>query len=53
MILDSFSFLLPNSCVEFDLNVNNVVGIRNTFLLRTYAYSKFLLYLLISIIFDF
>ncbi|XP_050769133.1 poly(A) RNA polymerase GLD2 isoform X2 [Gymnogyps californianus] len=25
------------SCVEFDLNVNNVVGIRNTFLLRTYA----------------
>ncbi|XP_010009520.1 PREDICTED: poly(A) RNA polymerase GLD2, partial [Nestor notabilis] len=26
------------SCVEFDLNVNSVVGIRNTFLLRTYAY---------------
>ncbi|XP_010153870.1 PREDICTED: poly(A) RNA polymerase GLD2, partial [Eurypyga helias] len=26
------------SRVEFDLNVNNVVGIRNTFLLRTYAY---------------
>ncbi|KAG2466418.1 GLD2 polymerase, partial [Polypterus senegalus] len=25
--------------VEFDLNVNNVVGIRNTFLLRTYAYA--------------
>ncbi|XP_054253227.1 poly(A) RNA polymerase GLD2 isoform X2 [Indicator indicator] len=25
------------SSVEFDLNVNNVVGIRNTFLLRTYA----------------
>lgn len=25
------------SGVEFDLNVNNVVGIRNTFLLRTYA----------------
>ncbi|NXP06743.1 GLD2 polymerase, partial [Thinocorus orbignyianus] len=25
------------SRVEFDLNVNNVVGIRNTFLLRTYA----------------
>ncbi|NWR74408.1 GLD2 polymerase, partial [Centropus unirufus] len=24
-------------CVEFDLNVNNIVGIRNTFLLRTYA----------------
>uniref|UniRef100_A0A667G270 polynucleotide adenylyltransferase n=1 Tax=Lynx canadensis TaxID=61383 RepID=A0A667G270_LYNCA len=29
------------SCVEFDLNVNNIVGIRNTFLLRTYAYRKF------------
>ncbi|XP_026721373.1 poly(A) RNA polymerase GLD2 [Athene cunicularia] len=28
------------SCVEFDLNVNNVVGIRNTFLLRTYAYNE-------------
>ncbi|XP_061875532.1 poly(A) RNA polymerase GLD2 isoform X7 [Colius striatus] len=27
------------SCVEFDLNVNNIVGIRNTFLLRTYAYA--------------
>ncbi|XP_042660723.1 poly(A) RNA polymerase GLD2 isoform X2 [Tyto alba] len=27
------------SCVEFDLNVNNVVGIRNTFLLRAYAYT--------------
>uniref|UniRef100_A0A5F5PG38 polynucleotide adenylyltransferase n=2 Tax=Equus TaxID=9789 RepID=A0A5F5PG38_HORSE len=26
------------SCVEFDLNVNNIVGIRNTFLLRAYAY---------------
>ncbi|NXY41948.1 GLD2 polymerase, partial [Ceuthmochares aereus] len=26
--------------VEFDLNVNNVVGIRNTFLLRTYAYVE-------------
>ncbi|XP_021236180.1 poly(A) RNA polymerase GLD2 isoform X5 [Numida meleagris] len=26
-------------CVEFDLNVNNIVGIRNTFLLRTYAYA--------------
>ncbi|XP_064032936.1 poly(A) RNA polymerase GLD2 isoform X2 [Pogoniulus pusillus] len=25
------------SCMEFDLNVNNVVGIRNTFLLRTYS----------------
>uniref|UniRef100_A0A8C4X6B2 polynucleotide adenylyltransferase n=1 Tax=Erpetoichthys calabaricus TaxID=27687 RepID=A0A8C4X6B2_ERPCA len=28
------------SGVEFDLNVNNVVGIRNTFLLRTYAYVE-------------
>ncbi|KFV41224.1 Poly(A) RNA polymerase GLD2, partial [Gavia stellata] len=28
------------SCVEFDLNVNSVVGIRNTFLLRTYAYIE-------------
>ncbi|KFU96912.1 Poly(A) RNA polymerase GLD2, partial [Pterocles gutturalis] len=28
------------SCVEFDLNVNNTVGIRNTFLLRTYAYIE-------------
>lgn len=28
------------SCVEFDLNVNNTVGIRNTFLLRTYAYLE-------------
>ncbi|XP_040397026.1 poly(A) RNA polymerase GLD2 isoform X4 [Cygnus olor] len=27
------------SCMEFDLNVNNIVGIRNTFLLRTYAYT--------------
>ncbi|KAM6302301.1 poly(A) RNA polymerase GLD2 isoform 5-T7 [Podargus strigoides] len=27
------------SCVEFDLNVNNIVGIRNTFLLRTYAHT--------------
>ncbi|NWH82277.1 GLD2 polymerase, partial [Piaya cayana] len=27
-------------CVEFDLNVNNVVGIRNTFLLRSYAYVE-------------
>ncbi|XP_062873689.1 poly(A) RNA polymerase GLD2 [Trichomycterus rosablanca] len=26
--------------VEFDLNVNNTVGIRNTFLLRTYAYIE-------------
>ncbi|KAK2118040.1 Poly(A) RNA polymerase GLD2 [Saguinus oedipus] len=26
--------------VEFDLNVNNIVGIRNTFLLRTYAYLE-------------
>ncbi|XP_027490599.1 poly(A) RNA polymerase GLD2 isoform X1 [Corapipo altera] len=28
-----------SSYVEFDLNVNNVVGIRNTFLLRTYAFN--------------
>ncbi|XP_035409435.1 poly(A) RNA polymerase GLD2 isoform X1 [Cygnus atratus] len=28
------------SCMEFDLNVNNIVGIRNTFLLRTYAYIE-------------
>ncbi|XP_054434506.1 poly(A) RNA polymerase GLD2 isoform X2 [Pteronotus mesoamericanus] len=28
------------SCVDFDLNVNNIVGIRNTFLLRTYAYLE-------------
>ncbi|XP_042307952.1 poly(A) RNA polymerase GLD2 [Sceloporus undulatus] len=28
------------SRVEFDLNVNNVIGIRNTFLLRTYAYIE-------------
>ncbi|TSM85992.1 Poly(A) RNA polymerase GLD2 [Bagarius yarrelli] len=28
------------SGVEFDLNVNNTVGIRNTFLLRTYAYIE-------------
>ncbi|NWQ74252.1 GLD2 polymerase, partial [Columbina picui] len=37
---DKFSFLFTNSCVEFDLNVNNVVGIRNTFLLRSYAYIE-------------
>ncbi|XP_075694904.1 poly(A) RNA polymerase GLD2 isoform X2 [Rhinoderma darwinii] len=28
------------SGVEFDLNVNNVVGIRNTFLLRSYAHTE-------------
>ncbi|XP_068106280.1 poly(A) RNA polymerase GLD2 isoform X2 [Hyperolius riggenbachi] len=28
------------SGVEFDLNVNNVVGIRNTFLLRSYAHIE-------------
>ncbi|KFP88245.1 Poly(A) RNA polymerase GLD2 [Acanthisitta chloris] len=28
------------SSVEFDLNVNNVVGIRNTFLLRSYAFIE-------------
>lgn len=39
--LKFFFFFLENSCVEFDLNVNNIVGIRNTFLLRTYAYRKF------------
>ncbi|NXE94387.1 GLD2 polymerase, partial [Menura novaehollandiae] len=27
-------------CVDFDLNVNNVIGIRNTFLLRTYAFIE-------------
>ncbi|NXA32369.1 GLD2 polymerase, partial [Eudromia elegans] len=32
--------LTGKDCVEFDLNVNNVVGIRNTFLLRTYAYME-------------
>ncbi|NWV28751.1 GLD2 polymerase, partial [Origma solitaria] len=26
--------------VDFDLNVNNVIGIRNTFLLRTYAFIE-------------
>ncbi|XP_062307562.1 poly(A) RNA polymerase GLD2 [Osmerus eperlanus] len=28
------------SGVEFDLNINNTVGIRNTFLLRSYAYAE-------------
>lgn len=28
------------SGVEFDLNINNTVGIRNTFLLRSYAYVE-------------
>ncbi|XP_043967879.1 poly(A) RNA polymerase GLD2 [Gambusia affinis] len=28
-----------SSFLEFDLNVNNTVGIRNTFLLRTYAFA--------------
>ncbi|NXC45677.1 GLD2 polymerase, partial [Penelope pileata] len=37
---DKVLFLFLNSCVEFDLNVNNIVGIRNTFLLRTYAYIE-------------
>lgn len=27
------------SSLEFDLNVNNTVGIRNTFLLRAYAHG--------------
>ncbi|NWR03537.1 GLD2 polymerase, partial [Paradoxornis webbianus] len=39
MMLD-FLFFLPNSNVDFDLNVNNVIGIRNTFLLRAYAYIE-------------
>ncbi|NWW23213.1 GLD2 polymerase, partial [Falcunculus frontatus] len=39
MMLDFF-FFLPNSNVDFDLNVNNVIGIRNTFLLRTYAFIE-------------
>ncbi|NXY14739.1 GLD2 polymerase, partial [Atrichornis clamosus] len=39
MVLDFF-FLLSYSCVDFDLNVNNVIGIRNTFLLRTYAFIE-------------
>ncbi|NXQ44376.1 GLD2 polymerase, partial [Catharus fuscescens] len=38
MMLDFF--FLPNSNVDFDLNVNNVIGIRNTFLLRTYAFIE-------------
>lgn len=33
---DSWCFC---SDLEFDLNVNNTVGIRNTFLLRSYAYG--------------
>ncbi|NWZ96815.1 GLD2 polymerase, partial [Nesospiza acunhae] len=33
-------FFLPNSNVDFDLNVNNVIGIRNTFLLRSYAFIE-------------
>ncbi|NWZ05142.1 GLD2 polymerase, partial [Agelaius phoeniceus] len=33
-------FCLPNSNVDFDLNVNNVIGIRNTFLLRSYAFIE-------------
>uniref|UniRef100_A0A3P8WEP1 polynucleotide adenylyltransferase n=1 Tax=Cynoglossus semilaevis TaxID=244447 RepID=A0A3P8WEP1_CYNSE len=32
-------FTDKESGVEFDLNVNNTVGIRNTFLLRSYAYA--------------
>ncbi|NWS30021.1 GLD2 polymerase, partial [Polioptila caerulea] len=39
MMLDLF-FFFPNSNVDFDLNVNNVIGIRNTFLLRTYAFIE-------------
>ncbi|NWT72839.1 GLD2 polymerase, partial [Prunella himalayana] len=33
-------FFIPNSNVDFDLNVNNVIGIRNTFLLRSYAFIE-------------
>lgn len=32
-------FRRKGSNLEFDLNVNNTVGIRNTFLLRSYAYA--------------
>ncbi|XP_034547788.1 poly(A) RNA polymerase GLD2 [Notolabrus celidotus] len=32
-------FKEKGSDLEFDLNVNNTVGIRNTFLLRSYAYA--------------
>ncbi|XP_026178249.1 poly(A) RNA polymerase GLD2 [Mastacembelus armatus] len=32
-------FREKGSSLEFDLNVNNIVGIRNTFLLRSYAYA--------------
>ncbi|XP_058491442.1 poly(A) RNA polymerase GLD2 [Solea solea] len=32
-------FREKNSDLEFDLNINNTVGIRNTFLLRSYAYA--------------
>ncbi|XP_054630538.1 poly(A) RNA polymerase GLD2 [Dunckerocampus dactyliophorus] len=32
-------FREKGSNLEFDLNVNNTVGIRNTFLLRSYAYA--------------
>lgn len=32
-------FRQKGSDLEFDLNVNNTVGIRNTFLLRSYAYA--------------
>ncbi|NXD04598.1 GLD2 polymerase, partial [Certhia familiaris] len=40
MMLDFYFFFLPNSNVDFDLNVNNMIGIRNTFLLRTYAFIE-------------
>uniref|UniRef100_A0A8C3AUC3 polynucleotide adenylyltransferase n=1 Tax=Cyclopterus lumpus TaxID=8103 RepID=A0A8C3AUC3_CYCLU len=32
-------FKEKDSDLEFDLNINNTVGIRNTFLLRSYAYA--------------
>ncbi|RMC04433.1 hypothetical protein DUI87_18875 [Hirundo rustica rustica] len=35
-VFDSIMDICCN--VDFDLNVNNVIGIRNTFLLRTYAF---------------
>lgn len=35
----TFALYTILSDLEFDLNVNNTVGIRNTFLLRSYAYG--------------
>ncbi|NWX28789.1 GLD2 polymerase, partial [Notiomystis cincta] len=39
-VMLDFFFFLPNSNTDYDLNVNNVIGIRNTFLLRTYAFIE-------------